>query len=399
MASPLALTSRGLFALCLASACWAFSFGLAAPLSSLWLKDAGHSDTLIGLNTASYYLGIAVAAHFVPWMMMRWGRGALLLGMMASGVTVAGFPWGGGLAGWFVLRGLNGMAGAVSLIPLETLVNQRSPAQCRARNFAYYALAVALGMAAGNLTGLQLYSRSPYGTFLLGGFLPLVSGVVILNWLPWSPPPAEETQTSARLGFAATYLSFGSAWSQGFIEGSMVALLPVYLLEVGWSEASASWLLSGALLGVIVAQVPVAWLADRLGRTRVLVSCYGLTIVSLIALPSCAGVASLSAGLVFFAASSASFYPLGLSLLGERLPANVLGRANAWYLAINCVGSLLGPAVAGMAMDQIGRPALFTVALVAVTLILAGWVVLRLAARRRNAFPLEGRPGRVRKAA
>ena len=52
---------RSLLVICCASAGWAFSFGVTAPLASLWLKQAGHSDTVIGLNTAVYYGGLALA--------------------------------------------------------------------------------------------------------------------------------------------------------------------------------------------------------------------------------------------------------------------------------------------------------------------------------------------------
>src|SRR5205823_819460 len=115
------------------------------------------TKTVIGLNTAVYYLGIAVAAGAVPGMMRRWGKGCPVFGMVFSGLTVALFPWGGSLTGWFLLRLLNGFAGAMSLIPMETLVNRESPPEQRGRNFGFYAFAVALGWALGNLVGLQMY--------------------------------------------------------------------------------------------------------------------------------------------------------------------------------------------------------------------------------------------------
>src|SRR5689334_9473855 len=121
MASTPVAPARTLAVLCLASAGWGFGFGLGAPLASLWLKDAGGTKTVIGLNTAVYYLGIAVAAGAVPGMMRRWGKGCPVFGMVFSGLTVAAFPWGGSLTGWFLLRLLNGFAGAMSLIPMETL--------------------------------------------------------------------------------------------------------------------------------------------------------------------------------------------------------------------------------------------------------------------------------------
>src|SRR5262249_41361408 len=147
--------TRILVVLCVAAACWAFSFGLGAPLASAWLHDAGHGNTVVGLNTGTYYLGIALAAGLVPALMRRWGRGCNVLGMLLSGATVALFPWGGSLAGCFVLRVLNGVAGALSLIPLETLVNQNAPPERRARDFGIYAFCVALGWALGTLVGMQ----------------------------------------------------------------------------------------------------------------------------------------------------------------------------------------------------------------------------------------------------
>src|SRR5271156_2657420 len=108
MQKPVA-TPQNLAFLCLASAGWAFSFGLGAPLASLWLRDAGCNDTLIGLNTGVYYLGIALAAGLVPGMMRRWGRRCLVLGMITSGVSVAAFPFSGPLVVGFFLRLLNGV--------------------------------------------------------------------------------------------------------------------------------------------------------------------------------------------------------------------------------------------------------------------------------------------------
>ena len=111
----------------------------------MWLSDAGHSDGVVGLNTGVYYLGIALTAIAVPWLMRRMGRSCPALGFVLSGATVILFPWGASLFGWFVLRLLNGIGGAMSLIPLETYVNRHSPAEQRSRNFGLYAVAIAAG--------------------------------------------------------------------------------------------------------------------------------------------------------------------------------------------------------------------------------------------------------------
>ncbi|MBY0523258.1 MAG: MFS transporter [Gemmataceae bacterium] len=368
---------RWLILLCLASLLWSFSFGLGAPLASLWLKDAGASATVIGLNTATYYLGIALAASFVPALMRRGSTTFLFLAMIASGVTIALFPWGGSMSEWFVLRMLNGFAAALSLIPLETYVNRHSAPERRAEMFAYYALSIALGMALGTLTGLQLYAQLPFLAFYLGGTAAILGGGVILLWKPTFDVEEAVGAERTSLGLKKNFLSYGSAWSQGFLEGGMVALLPVYLKSVGLSEEGVGLLMGGLMIGVISFQVPAAWLADRLGRTPVLLGCYVVTLLGAGCLCWTLGVAWLAVWLFAVGACSGAFYPLGLALLGERLPASGVARATAWFLAINCAGSLTGPVIAGAAIDLWGYGSLFLVGGGAVLLVLCTWTVLQ----------------------
>lgn len=376
----MAPAARWLFFLCPASFFWSFTFGLNAPLASLWMKNSGASETLIGLNTGSYYLGIALASVFVPRLMRRGGYGCLLVGMIGTAVTAAAFPWGRSLTGWFLLHGAQGVAGAMSLIPLETYVNRHSAPERRAENFGYYAFCIALGMALGALLGLQMSTSRPRAAFLIGGSASLFGAVVVAVWKP-PFPGAEESHGRTPLEFARNSLSFGSAWSQGFLEGGMLGLLPIYLLAVGLNEAAVSWLMSGLMIGIIAAQVPVAWLADRLGRTRVLLGCNVVALVGMGCLLVPSGVAWMAFWLFAVGACSGAFYPLGLALLGERVPPAGLARANAWYLSINCAGSMTGPVAAGAAMEWFGSRAMFLAGAVAVVFVLVTSAGLRLGLR------------------
>jgi MFS family permease len=360
--------------LCLASLFWSFSFGLSAPLASLEMQTAGCSDTAIGLNTATYYLGIAAAAAIVPWLMRRWGFGCPVAGMIASGVTAAALPWSGGIAGWFVIRGFNGVAGALSLIPLETDLNHRSAPGRRSLNFGYYAFCIALGMALGNLAGLQMHQHAPRTAFMVGGAAAVVAGLIVLMWRPAPIVRTHSSQQQGSIDFTRNSLSFGSAWSQGFLEGGMVSLLPIYLLATGLSQDQVSWLMSGIMVGVIVAQVPIAWLADRLGRTAILTACNLAALAGIAVLLVHDDPTSLTFWLFVVGACSGAFYPLGLAVLGERVPASNLARANAWYLGINCMGSLTGPVVTGLVMDCFGRGAMFLAGAGAILLVLVVWL-------------------------
>jgi MFS family permease len=367
---------RTLALICLVNACWAFSYGVEAPIASLWLRDHGLTDTLIGLNAAVYYVGMLLAAGLVPWLMKRSARTCAGAGLIASGLAVSLFPWGGGLAGWFVLRSLTGVGGALSLVPMETLVNQNSPDGRRGRDFGCYALAIALGLALGAWVGLQLYAQLGELTFVVGGVVSASAGAIAWLGLRW-PEVAEAIGGSFSLDWRRHLFSFGTSWSQGFLEGSLTAFLPLYLLAIGYSEAAVGALIGGTMLGVILFQVPAGWLADHISPSRVLIAGYLLVAAGLSVLPLCSSPLALAALLFGVGACIGAFYPLGLARIGNGMEKAALPQANAWYLAINCVGSLTGPAVAGIASDFWGKTALFTTGVAAIACVFAAWLAER----------------------
>jgi MFS family permease len=370
--------------LCLASGGWAFGFGLSAPLASLWLRDAGRSAGVLGLNTSVYYLGVALASLAVPYLMRRSSRRCVVGGIVADAVATALFPWADALPAWFALRLLGGMATALSIIPMETLVNHNAPPQRRAQDFGLYAFSVALGIALGSLIGLPLYPLAPRWTFALGGLVTLASALVA--WLGWPPDEPEALATEGLSSLTlparrskANIFSYGTAWVQGFLEGGLITFLSIYLLARGYTEGAVSLLVGGLFAGVILCQVPLAWLADRLGRWRILLGCHLLLMAALLSVRCCAGTPLLALSLFLLGACCGALYPLGLALLGERVPPAGLARANAHYLASNCAGSLCGPALLGLAIDWFGQPSQFLVGTIAVAVVLA----LGIASSRR----------------
>jgi MFS family permease len=359
-----------LLVLCLASAGWAFSFGLGAPLASLWLHDAGLSAKVVGLNTSVYYLGIALASFAVPRLMARADRGCLVAGVVIDAVVTALFPWTSSPLAWFLLRLAGGLASAMALIPMETRVNHNAPPERRARDFGFYAFSVALGVGLGTLVGLLLYPQAPRLAFALGGAVTLAAAALAWAGLPAAGGPVDFGGAGESLALSRHLLSLGTAWAQGFLEGGTLTFLSIYLLGLGHSETVVSGLMGGLFLGVILIQVPVAWLADRLGRLRVLLSCHLVLLAGLVCLPWCVRLFGIASWLFVVGACCAALYPLGLALLGERVPASGMARANAWYLASNCAGSLTGPLLIGLAIDCFGQRALFAAGAAAVVLVL-----------------------------
>jgi MFS family permease len=374
MAAPAPPSRRLLFVLCIASAGWAFSFGLSVPLGALWLENRGCSQKVIGLNSSLYYLGVAGASLVLPALMRRSSRRCVVAGMIIDGLATALFPFGFVLPAWLALRLLAGVATALSLIPMETLVNQHAPPDKRAANFGIYAFCVALGIGVGALVGMPLYPFLPQLAFALGGAVALASAALVGWGLP-AEPIAEAATSVAPPSFLANFLSYGTAWTQGVLEAGMFTFLSGYLLTLGYTENGVSGLLGVLFLGVIAFQIPLAQLADRLGRKRMLLGCHAVVLAGVAVLPWLAEPLGLGATLFVVGACCAALYPLGLAVLGERMPQAAMGRANAWYLASNCAGSLSGPVLTGAAMDWFGRRALFASAATAVLAVVGTWLV------------------------
>jgi MFS family permease len=367
---------RNLLLICLASAAWAFGFGVGSQLVSHWMNAQDASKELIGWNHSCYYFGLAMASLGVPWMSRRLGPRGAALGMLVCGPTLALFPWVGPV-GWFVLRLVNGAASALSLIPLEAMVSREAPAGQRARDFAFYGVAITLGGALGMWGALQLVEWDALLAFYAGSALPMLGGLALLFWLPTRAAHDTETAGPIQFDWRRHFLSFGTAWSQGFLEGGMVAFLALYMESRGFSADVAGDLMGVTTIGVLLAQVPVSWLADRHGRIPVLLGCYAVVLAGLALAPICPGSIALAICLFAFGASAGAMYPLGLALLGDGLPESSLARVYSWYLAMECLGSLMGPPAMGMAIDALGGWSMFAVGFAAVAIVLTTWAIVR----------------------
>jgi MFS family permease len=362
--------------ICVVSAAWAFSFGLGSQVISHWLKEQGKSDGIIGLNYSTYYLGLGLASLGVPRLMRRWGWGCAAVGLALSGLSLGLFPWCGH-AGCFLLRFVNGAASGMSLIPLETLISVISTPAQRTRNFGFYGVALTLSGAVG-MAGLQFYVPGQAGAFYLCGLFPLAGCLVMVLGLRWPGPKHQDHGDAPSMCLDRKFLSFGTAWSQGFLEGGMLAFMSLFLMSLGLSRHAAGGLMGVTMVGVILFQVPVSWLADRLGKTPVLLGSYAVVIATLVALPWCVPSPFLVICLFVFGAFCGGLYPLGLSLLGEGVPESSLARLYAWYMAMECLGSQVGAAAMGKFRDCWGEGAMFAAGLLAIGMVLLGWLSLVL---------------------
>jgi MFS family permease len=354
---------------------------MTIPLLSLELERMGASPLVNGLSTAVGGIGNIFIAPLVPWLSGRMGQKRFLaVAVLILAASVLALWLLRSIPAWFVLRFVFGAAIGVLFVMSEFWITASAPEAQRGIIMGIYATVLALGFAAGpallSLTGTS-------------GFAPYVAcaGLIVLALLPVyvAParvPPIEGTPhlsvlTLVKVAPIATL----AALVFGAIETGMFNQLPLYGIRLGLDDRQAALLVTVAALGNLALQVPIGALSDRMDRRMVLWSCAIIGMLGLILMPSLDPKGWTFLFLLFsWGGVVGAIYTVGLAHLGSRFPASEVAAANAVFVMLYSFGMIVGPPIAGAAMDQIG-PAGFPLSLAAMLgayALLIGWRMARL---------------------
>jgi MFS family permease len=342
------------------------TLSLAFPLLSLVLERHGVDTFGIGINTAAGGLGIFLVAPFVPALVRRLRVvGCFRLGLCVAALCMLLFPLRVEPWLWFGLRLVFGMAASLMFVLSEAAVNALTPDAIRGRVLGVYATLFSLGFVTGPLV-LTLAGSEGWTPFLLAAAL-FLSGLVPVQLLrPAEDRLAPQGEGGHRLvdTWRVARLAMGGVVVYALLEASQFALLPLYALDRGMSEAVAAGLLSVWLSGNILFQYPLGWLADRWSRRAVMTACTLLALLGQMLVPAVVAVPGLLWPLlVLLGGLMGGLYTLALTLVGERFRGADLTRANTAFVMTFQLGAIAGPPYAGAAMHLLGVP-VFPLALV-----------------------------------
>jgi len=122
------------------------------------------------------------------------------------------------------------------------------------------------------------------------------------------------------------------------------------------AETGVLWL-SAFVIGNIALQWPIGWLADHVDRRAVLAGCALLSAAATASLPLMDVHGHFILGvLLLWGGISFAIYSVGLALLGQRFKGGDIARANTALTSIYTLGGMIGPPIAGTALELVGRP-------------------------------------------
>jgi len=358
MTADLALAPRTRFVSMAAVISVAMIFGLtyslSAALIAIDLAERGFGETMIGLNAAMHALGTLLVAPILPKLVGRIGpRRIVVIALAVAAVTLALFPASPLLWLWFPLRFVLGAASEVLFVLSETWTNSLAEEKTRARSMAAYMIAMSLGMALGPLILSIVGSQGalPYliGTVLCVGALVLVLAPMV------KAPHFEEPEVSNPLHYVRLApLAIATTILIAALESSGLSFLALYAMGQGWDESGAASLISTMMFGAIVCQVPVGYLGDVMDRRRLVVTLALVATAGAAAWPFVLHDPLIAYPLLFvWGGAFVGIYTIMLTVVGSRFQGSDLVGVYAVMGLSWGGGLLLGPALAGFAMDRL----------------------------------------------
>lgn len=341
--------------------------GLTVPLVSLRLSGGGASGALIGTAAALPAVGILAAVLCLGPLTWRWRiKPLLILGMLGSAASTGLLAVTDSVPVWLVLRFAVGVFAGLLLVLGETWINAITPEATRGRWIAVYTSVFTLCQVSG--PGLLALFGSAAQWSLLVAVLTHVPGIALLAASSCRIDGFKAGRPAASLTFARSAPTIALAVLMfSFFDSAVLALLPLYGLAHGHTEAIAVLMVGAVFAGDALLQVPLGWWADHVDRRRLHVGCAVVVLLLALGMPLLLGVSVLMwPALVVLGAAAGGVYTLGLVRIGQDFTDDGLVDANAGATVLWALGSLVGPLIGSAALDLLPPDGLM-LALAAVT--------------------------------
>jgi len=345
------LLSRG--AVIATAMMFGLTYSLSAALIALDLAKQNLGETLIGANAAMHALGVLIMAFLLPRIVAAVGvRRLVILALVLSAVVLAAFPatpvWL-----WFPLRVLLGAASEVMFVLSETWTNSLSSEATRARAMAAYTAALSVGFALGPLI-LSVVGSSGAAPFLIGSGMALTAAAFIASPKVKAPAIEQPSKESLLYFMRLAPVAIAAIVLNAAIETAGLSFLALYATSLGWPESGATRLMSCMMVGAILLQLPIGWLGDRMDRMTLVGGLAFAAAVGATVWPLALANEILTYGLLFvWGGALVGIYTIMLAVVGSRFQGSDLVGIYAAMGLMWGVGALVGPVLAGLAMDLV----------------------------------------------
>lgn len=342
------------FSLYLATLLLLVGSGLFNSFIGLKLTADAVSEVWVGALMAVYYLGLVLGARTGHKLIIGVGH-IRAYAANAAVVTVAVLVQAliDNLWVWLTLRFVAGLAMVTLFMALESWLNEQTENQQRGKVFAFYMVFSGLGTVLGQLS-LGLFpslDMKPLVFVAICSALCLIPVALTRRLHPalQLPAPIQPRYYLTRVPLSLTVL-----FVSGTITGAFYGLAPVYAARQGLATEQVAVFLAAGVASGLLAQWPMGWLADRLGRVGMIR--LNAALLTLLAVPLWGWWAPpYWALLVFscvFGILQFTLYPLGVAFANDNIEPERRVGLSAIVLMVYGLGACLGPLAVGVLMNR-----------------------------------------------
>ena len=327
-------------------------------LVPLWLAHDNLPTWQVGMIGSSYFTGNLLGTVLAGKLIKRVGFNRCYY--LASLIFAAGCVGLGLMMGfwsWLSWRFIAGVGCAMIWVVVESALMCRGTSRNRGRLLAAYMMVYYVGTVLGQL----MVSKLPTD---LMSVLPWVTGMVLAAILPLlftrivnqQSEHQEATHVWPMLKLRQARLGVNGCVISGIVLGSLYGLMPLYLNHQGVSDSGIGFWMAVMVSAGIVGQWPIGRLADRFGRLLILRVQVFVVIMGCMAMLSNAAMAP---ALFILGAAGFTLYPVAMAWACEKVEHHQLVAMNQALLLSYTIGSLLGPTLTAMLMQNYSDNLLF----------------------------------------
>ena len=351
-----------LAAIVLACSGFSFSLGMTYPVIALVLEMRGFSETEIGFNSAAAGVGLLASAFIAPRLAQIISyRLLIVFSAVLAALAVLTMTQLDGFWPWLIARFLLAVNVAGMFIGTEAWINELVEERRRGLVMGLYASTLSATFALGPMMIPLIDIATPL-PFQICAAVVVVSGLAVLPLKRWDVLATRGESTALWPIFLAAPVVMYAVLTMGMFEAAALSLLPIYALERGYDSTLAAWLVSALAFGSFVAQPVIGRLSDHFPVRPLLFVCGSISAAICVTVPFLTLDTWLTLGLLgVLGGTSFGAYTLALVNLGRRFRGAALAAAMGCTAIAWGTGGIIGPAVAGPAMDVFGPDTLMHV--------------------------------------
>ncbi|MCV2865040.1 MFS transporter [Albidovulum sediminicola] len=356
--------------------------GSVAPLDAISGVQLGFTKSEIGTMGSAHFLGFFIGCWWAPRLMGAVGHSRAFAAFTASGtIGVIAHMMIVDPVAWAGLRMLSGLCVAGAYTVIEAWLQAKVTNATRGRAMGVYRVvdtggSLAAQLVIGVLTPAAYFSYNMLALLCCAALFPMLVSKAeepamnaaprLRPWLAWQRSP---------LGALGVVVS-------GVTSAAFRMVGPVYGIEVGLTQDTIAIFLAAFVIGGVVVQFPLGWLADRYDRRHVLI---GLSAAAILSCGVTIGVeglgdAAVFAAAAFFGATTLPIYSLSTAHAHDFGQDDERVELSAALMFLYAVGAIASPLAASWLIEAHGPSAMF-IFLSVIHLLLIGFGVVRMRAR------------------